>query len=426
MVRGNLQTPNWRDALEVYKNGHVLSECNLLDFPICLLSNNNSKELLKKSAEQGASHIRFEMVGDDGEKRVWEVRPSTVAGYTTPFDKSVVGTVQKLVTDEQFPPPMLWKLGSCRRICRTMKINDRGKNVSRVKEALKRIASSPIYAETFYSKRDDGYWHTKKKQKGGVFTLWSVFWEGEELPNGETADCIYLQFNIPFIWSLQAFYVKPVDYDYWLSLPPLAQRIYELTGRKFFGLKDSSYIKFDYHTYCQALPVQQHQHLSLAKQAFTRPHKRLKEDSWLDGIEWVDRRRRKLDPHQPWEIRYYPGPRAHLEIEEARERLRRFQQKAGRQSLLGQRSEEIEAWVATLTELLDDTLGRNKGYYRKIAKLIDQQKLSSDIIWEAAHTAKTEDLAGNLTSDRSAYFTGYVRKRLKERGAELDQLLQEA
>lgn len=423
--RGQLQrkTPKSEKAT-LYQGGHVLAECNLLDFPFSLLSNNNHKKLLREAVEKETSHITYEMTDVGGEKRVWRIDPSAVRGYTRPFDKMVLVTVLKLVTDDGFPPPLLWKLGSAKRVCRTMHISDKGKNVGRVKEALKRIASTAIYTESFFLKREKAYWQPEEKSRGGVFTLWSVFWKDEELPDGKAADAIYLHFNIPFILSLQDYYVKPLDYEYWLTLSPLQQRLYELTGRKFFGLKDSSYVKFDYLELCHALPIVPQRHLSKARTVLDPAQEGLQEDGWLQRLEWVGASERPvLNPKKPWELRFYPGIRAREELTQAKQRLRHFHKSRRRQQL--PEWQDVQSWVIVLTELLQDTEKKNQGFYTKIGKLIVRGKLKSDLVWEAAHTAKTEDLAGNVKTSRSAFFTDYLKRQLKQRNRDLKQLLEE-
>lgn len=428
MARGRLQFKSplqpSPDRLELYPAGAVLAEINLLYFPLCLLSNNNLDELLKEAAHSKKSHIRYRLKTEEGEVREWRVNPNIESGYTRPFDKKVIITVLKLVTDEGLPPPVLWKLGSAKRICRVMGISDKGTNPRMVRESLKRIAGTPIYAETFYLKKDGDYWREETRSKGGVFTLWNVFWKGEKLPDGEIADSIYLQFNIPFILSLHDFYVKPLDYDYWLKLSPLAQRLYELTGLKFYGLKDSPYITFTYPELCQAMPLQPQEYLSNAKQILDRAHRQLLKTQWLSKVEWrASREQRRLDSKQPWTLRYYPGSRALMEITQARERLRRYQKMVQREKL--PLWHDVQGWAQILTEELQDRAGKNRGFYIQLGKLVVQGRIKDSLIWEAVSNAKVEDREGNVKKSRSAFFTDYLKRKLKERGQDLNALLQE-
>lgn len=395
----------------------VLSEINLLRYPFCIISKNQVPELWNEATQKKRSHIIYEVTDSKGNKRVWKVNPTLEYGYNTPFDKKVLTTVQKVVTDDGFPPPILYKLGSLRRLCKAMKKTPNGRNIKRIRESLIRISATNIYTETFYLKRSNGYWKAQQRRQGGSFSLWSVFWREDELPIGQVADAVYLQFNVPFILSLQDFYVKPLDFDYWLGLPPLAQRLYEVTGLKFYGLKDSGYISFSYLELCQALPIKQQHYLSVARRILERAHRKLMETNWLQQVEWVED-----EQTDEWIIRYYPGLRAYQELAQSRERLRRFQAMRQRQAELPE-WQDVQAWANLLTEELQDARGKNRGFYIKIGRLISQGRIRQDFIWEAVSNAKVEDREGNVKKSRSAFFTDYLKRRLKERGQDLNQLL---
>lgn len=427
MTRSNIpQLTNESEPPELYTSGAVLSEINLLHYPFCLLSTNNLQGLLEESARKRHTHIVYRQTFSDRTTREWKVRPNTELGYTSPFDKKVLVTVLKLVTDDGFPPPIIYKLGSLKRICRAMKLSNNGPNLARIKESLDRISGTNIYTETFYLKSLQAYWKEEQMKIGGSFSLWNVFWKESKLPDGQIADSIYLQFNVPFILSLHDFYVKPLDYDYWLGLSPLQQRLYELTGLKFYGLKDSPYVSYDYPELCQAMPILVQKHLSNAKQILERAHRGLKKGEWFQRIEWVGGQEDPVfNAGQPWKIRYYPGRRALLEIAQMKERLRRFRQKVRR----GQELPlwvDVQAWVNELAKLLNDPLGQNRGFYIKIAKLITRGRLSQGLVWEGLSTAKTEDLEGRVTTNRSAFFTDFLKRRLKAQGQDLKELLTEA
>lgn len=400
-------------SLGLFKNGLVLFETNLLKYPFSLLSKNNLKKLLQEAAKTQKSHIACEVQMPDGSRRIWQVNPNITTGYTHPFDKQVLVTVLKLVTDEGFPPPILWRLGSLSRICRTMKISDKGVNPRSVKESLLRISATNIYTETFWLKDKKEYWCERPERIGGSFTPWSVLWKGDKLLDGQVADSIYLTFNVPFLLSLQAFYVSPLDYDYWLSLPPLAQRIYELTGRKFYGLADSDYARYEYGELCQLLPIQPQRKFSDAQRILDRGHKVLKKTAWLEGSRWEgERRRGKLIPNEPWAIRYYPGPRAEAEIAEAEKRLARFQQWKERQliSLDAESVVQLHSLVQEMERATGDT--HSRGAFTKIAKGLPQQ-----VIWRFLSEIKADHLHGPLGVKRSpsAILMDKVRRYCQDR-----------
>lgn len=413
MREGKPPTPKNETQPVLFKNGLVLSEVNLLKHPFNLLSNNRLDQLLEEAAKKKKSHIACEIELPDGGKKVWRVRPNVETGYTRPFDKKVLVTVLKLATDEGFPPPIVWKLGSLNRICRMMKIAKAGDNKRLVKESLLRISATNIYAETFWLKDEKRYWQEKPESVGGSFTLWSVFWRGDRLPNGQAADNIYLAFNAPFIWSLQAYYVSPLDYDYWLSLTPLAQRLYELSGRKFYGLKHSEYTHYKYLDLCQLLPIMPQKKFSDAKRILDRAHQALKKTGWLKEVRWEGiRRRTRFIPNKPWVIRYYPGVRAREELAQSKERLERFQSWENRQlvSTDQERLTEIRYLVKEIEQATGDNHSRKA--FTKIAK-----NLPSQVLWRLLSEVKVDYIRGPLEVKRSpaAIFMDKVKRYCAER-----------
>ncbi|MEM3713600.1 MAG: hypothetical protein QXF82_01495 [Nitrososphaeria archaeon] len=382
-----------------------------MKYPFNLLSNNRLDELLEEAARRKKSHIACEIIMPDGTKRIWQVNPSIQFGYTRPFDKKVFMTVLKLVSDGGLPPPMLWELGSLRRVCQTMGLEDCGKNKRLIKESLIRISQTTIYAEVFYLKDRNDFWKERPESIGGSFTLWNVIWRGERLPNGEIADSIYLIFNIPFIWSLQAYYVCPLDYEYWLSLPPLAQRLYELTGRRFYGLETSEYARYSYEDLCQLLPIQPQKHLSDAKRILDRAHKVLKETEWFARVQWITKK--GAYNRGQWEILYYPGERAREEIAQAKERLAKFQYwslstQGDAQAQVVEQA-RIEYLVNEIEKITGDTHSRLT--YVKIVKALPE-----DILWRFLSELKADYLHGPLKVRESlaAVFMHKVKRYCQE------------
>jgi len=402
---------------EIYSDGVILSEINLIRNPFFILSRSELRKLLLKTAEQGEPQIIYRYKDEvASQERVWIVTPDAQRGYAGAFDKKVFAAVLKLITDNSFPPSNPVALGSLRTICKTMGIeSNSGRNRNLVKESLKRIATTSIETNTFYLKKEKGYW--KEREQGGVFSLWDVYWKGEKLPNGEQADSIYLWLHPPFLLSLITYYVKPLDYNYYMSLSPLAQRVYELTSLKFFGLKDSPYVKYKYLEYCQALPITPQRYFNDAKMILGRAHKQLLKTGFLRRVQWQGSSRLK-----PWYILYYPGERALKEIEFAKGRLKRFQ--FAHKGLKTPESQaRIELWASDIYEALGDKT--NMPYYRKLARLIVERKIPEQVVFETLSETKYEAHEGRV-DNRSAYFTFHLKRRLKERGIDLNTVLKKA
>jgi len=138
---------------------------------------------------------------------------------------------------------------------------------------------------------------------------------GETLPGGEVADTNYLFLGSWYLDSLNARYVKPLDYTYYRSLKsPIATRLYELLGVKFYGMK-APYILYKYSTVCQLLPLTRQRYLSQAKQKMSAAHQRLTETEFLENVEWEN----IPGDNRDWYVKYYPGKRVGEEIQRFRQ-----------------------------------------------------------------------------------------------------------
>lgn len=418
--------PEEHHNITVYRQGPVWCERNLIRYPLAILAR---FDLTKQKSKKAKTFLSYEYV-ENGILRKWELRPDAKLGYPGPFDKDVLVMIQKLVTDAGFPPPNPFPLPSFRSICKLMGIDDQSKNRKMIKTSLKRWAGTIIETNSFFLKGQGHYW--KEEAGGSIFTIWSVYWKGEKLPHGGTAETTYLFFNPPFYFSLFSFYMQPLDYEYYMELPPLAKRIYELQAPKFFGLKDSLYTREEYLDYCKRLPIVPQKYFSVARRILDRAHDVLRSTGFLARVEWDGDDRKR-----PWFIYYYPGPRADKEIEQARERLRRFaalqQRLTAGQGSPALDSVEVRFWVEEIYRKLEaSNPGQavcktpNMRYYEVLAKLIVRGKLDGDKVRELLSEAFYEYHQGRIKKSRSALFTDLLKRHLAQKGQDLKQLLREA
>lgn len=397
-----------------FKRGPVLSEINLIEHPFCVLT--------KETRRQNKT-IHYEELSPDGVKHVWEVMPNVKYGQCCTFEKKVVITVQKLATDaapQGGALPRYLNIGSLNEFCRVMQIEPHSENRKAIKTALLRIAGTVVYTDNFYLKERNEFWESSLG--GGQFTLWNVYWKGQKLPNGQTAQCIYLEFNAPFILSLLSHYVIALDFDYYLQLPPIGQRLYELTRQRFFGLKDSKYARYEYLKLCQMLPIQPQRYFSYAKRAFLQAHHELAQTGWFADIEWQGP---PLSQGQ-WAIHYYPGPRAERELTRARENQAAYQtiQQAKQATLPGDKWAQVDGWVVILGEKLGDPT--NRPYYRLLGYLIETRHIPESMVHRLASEARVLFNEGQVRKSPSAWFTDQLKRTLQGQGKDLKVLLETA
>lgn len=271
------------------------AEVNLLLFPFFALSN---QEMRRRRATMFTASMRR---GSEVIEISWQVTGSQQWGHPGPFDKLVFRAIEMLIQDRGYPvkSPVVF---STYQLCKRMAKSKSGWMYDRIHQSLDRIAATTIKTKgTFYRKKAKDYWAE------GTFHLYdTVYTQGQALPDGTEADRNYIYLNTVYQESLNAQYVRPLDWEYYSSLDrPLSQRFYELLGVKFYGaLQQNSFnVRYRYDTLCQLLPIARKSFLSQARQQLAEAHKELINTRFLDSVRWND-----------WTIAYTAGERAVDEI----------------------------------------------------------------------------------------------------------------
>ena len=206
------------------------------------------------------------------------------------------------------PLPRVLKVGSLRQISAMLDIESSGRQQAQLKSAFHQNASTYIVAYLRYRGRDS----TERTLNTG-FTRYSVIFTGESLPDGTTADAVYLVLSEPYREVLNHAPVRPLDYTYLKTLTPTAQRFYELLSYKMFAaLKHRlRYAALRYGDYC--LLATQHRYvdaMQMQKQMY-KVHRSHLRSGYLRQVRYdatTD------DDGQPdWLLHYTPGPKAHAE-----------------------------------------------------------------------------------------------------------------
>jgi len=171
--------------------------------------------------------------------------------------------------------------------------------------------------------------HEASGKPGAVqFSLYErIIFAGERLPDGRRSEQNLLYLGTWYLESLNSLYVKPLDYDYYLKLrTPIARRLYELLGVKFYRIADrpGALIRYRYSTLCRLLPVKRHSYRSRIHQQLGSAHEELLRGGFLDQA------RDTPVPHKSdWYIHYRPGPKARAEIEATRRTRNRHKKTEG-------------------------------------------------------------------------------------------------
>jgi len=284
----------------------IKTEVNFARLPFFALSRKELKNKVKTEYR--------DVVERNNEKLevLWKVTANAEYGYPTPFDKKVSKAVEYVINEGGLPieNPIgfsVYKIAELIGLKPSQKGYYSGAVYKSIKESLVRIVGAMIESQgTFYAKG-------RKKWISDVFHLYDrVVFRGEELPDGGVADTNYLFLSSWYLESLNSFYIKPLDFDYYRSLrSSLAGRLYEFLSVQFYGLKGRPY-QIDYYRLCKLLPLVPQEYFSLAKQTLSGAHEELKRTKFLSKVLWEKVSGRN---DQKWTITYYPGPRARKEIE---------------------------------------------------------------------------------------------------------------
>lgn len=286
----------------------IKSEVNFLVFPFFALSRKGLKTKTKTEFRQTIKR------SDEKLEILWNVSANPEYGYPGPFDREMHKAIEQIISeilkrDGKITNPI--PLGSLYELCKRMgKSKFGGREYRKIKEALERITAVLVKSRgTFYSKGEERW-------VDDTFHLYDrLIFKGAKLPDGEIADTNYLFLGSWYVESLNAFYVKPIDYKYLQSLrSKIASRLYEILGVRFYGLQHRRQrcVWFEYDTLCQLLPITPQKYYSNARQKLQPAHEELTKTAFLSRVRW--RKRSKTE----WVIYYYPGKRAKEEIEKER------------------------------------------------------------------------------------------------------------
>ena len=295
---------------DLLPQGIIRSEVNFLTYPFFALSRHDKR----LRTEYHTTEAR----GDEKLEVYWEVSANPKYGYPGVFDSKVHKAIEHIISQMKPPIQNPVRIGSFLNLAKLMGLGLskngklRGKTYEEIQDSLTRIVTTSVESKgTFYEK-------SKERWIKDVFHLYDrVVFIGQKLPNGEIADTNYLVLGSWYLESINARYVKPLDYTYYRSLQsPIASRFYELLGVKFKG---SLFINYKYSTLCQLLPLTQYQYLARVKQQLEPAHQELIRTGFLERVEWV---KVKDDPHD-WLVNYWAGERAKKEIQQAVEQGKR-------------------------------------------------------------------------------------------------------
>jgi hypothetical protein len=268
-----------------------------------------SKLPIHNLAKKGSIKINIIRKGPNGQVELsWRVSPSRDYGEPRQLAYKIdTLIVNRRIEEQGRPLPPMIALGSIRQICRDLGINE-GKGSNDVKRAILQNSSAFISAKLTY-KGNDGV----LRKLDTNFARYSVIFTGEKMPDGQTADGVYLIPTEPYREVLNNARVRPLDYDYLRKLPPTQQRFYEIVSYQIFAaLKHhQDEAKMVYSEYCTYSAQERYFDRARVQKQMYKVHRPHIASGYLKSVRYQETEDNEGKPD--WSIYYVPGPKARAE-----------------------------------------------------------------------------------------------------------------
>jgi hypothetical protein len=266
-----------------------------------------SRYPVHRLAKHGDIAIDIREKNQSGEVSIrWEVTHNSKFGQPGPLAyKLDTLIINRRIEEASRPIPRVIRLGSLKEIAAQLEL---GGDTNIVKRALRQNASTFITAHIYY-KCSDGSLKTLEAD----FTRYSIVFTGEELPDGRNADAVYIVLNDIYMQVINGATTRPLDYDYLKSLPPAAQRFYELLSFQMYAAikHNRGRARLRYSEFCTYAPLARQYDWNVVRPQLARIHAPHKKSGYIGEInfqEAID-----VEGKPDWIMLYQPGPKARAE-----------------------------------------------------------------------------------------------------------------
>jgi len=267
-----------------------------------------SKLPIHNLSKTGSFEIQIIRKNDRGEVELrWEVSYNSRYGPPRQLAYKIDTIVINRRIDELGRPvPKIIRLGSLRDIARELGL---GGDTNNARKALRQNAFTGIVARLTYRGTDGS-----ERKVEADFTRYNVVFAGEKLPDGRSADCVYLILNEPYLEVLNSAPMRPLNYEYLKILPPAAQRFYEIVSYKIFAALKHQHpqAKLHYSDFCTCSAIQRYFDYDHFKKQMYKIHKPHLDSGYLAKIKYQQTVDGAGNPD--WAMLYDPGPRAQAEF----------------------------------------------------------------------------------------------------------------
>lgn len=286
----------------------IRTETVLCQYPIHKLSKSKKPVQIKLIEKNGRGK---------GEV-VWKVSPNAEYGHPGELAYKIDTLVINRLIDELYPDiPEVIKIANSLRQLSELAGKEKTGDTSTIKRALYQNAGALITARLEFTGQDK----VRRTFEFGS-TRYGIVFTGERLPNGETADAIYVVLNPLFRDLLRHAKRRPLDYEYLKELPPTAQRWYELVSFQIFAALNlgNPRARYLYSELCERADLPRFFTWERAKKQLYKIHRPHIQSGYISKFEADQTTDKQGRPD--WFLWYTPGPKAKREYQEFNERPR--------------------------------------------------------------------------------------------------------
>jgi hypothetical protein len=266
-----------------------------------------SRYPVHRLAKHGEIAIDIHEQDESGEVSIrWEVTHNSKFGQPGPLAYKIdTLIINRKIEEATRPIPRIIRLGSLKEIAAQLGL---GGDTNIVKNALRQNAFAGIMAKIRYRQHDG-----TKRTLEADFTRYSVVFTGEELPDGRKADAVYIILSDIYMQIINGAMTRPLDYGYLKSLPPAAQRFYELLSYRIYATLKNNWprARLLYSEFCTYAPLVRQYDRNVVRPQMARIHAPHKQSGYLAAIEFQDTVDREGRPD--WVMLYVPGVKARAE-----------------------------------------------------------------------------------------------------------------
>ena len=309
----NKPTQVERDQLELELGipRTLRTEFNFLKFPFFDLARDSKRPKIKieeqVETKEGTFHI------------LWLVTRDIEGQFPGDFEKHLHRAIEQVINAMPKPITNPLRLGSLRYIARLMGINESGKNLAAIQRAFENIVSATIKANGTFQLKES----KSKRYIKDTFHLYDrVIFKGEELPDNNLADCVYLVVGSWYLNNINNNYVVPLDWRFYNCLTgSITTRMYEFLCIHFFTAleRGRDYHDMQYSQICDYFPLTRQYPAWKARKQLKHAHESLTNTGYFNRIEW-----HKTSQRDDWVIRYWIGDRAREEYEHNKQEIRQL------------------------------------------------------------------------------------------------------